>query len=109
MFFISCKMQYRIADHNICKRIWKRHSLDKADLKIAAWQSGLERAGQAANMLDTLSIRVECKYIASFAEQMYQIAPIPASGVQHAHIRCDVSPQYLIEYIDINLPKLFLN
>ena len=60
-------------------------------------------------MLHRVGICVQCEYLAPLAQQMHQISPVPASSVENAHIRCDVPAQNLIEYVDINLPKLFLN
>ncbi len=60
-------------------------------------------------MLNTVGIRVQREYLAPLAQQMYQISPVPTSSVEHTHTRCDIPAQNLIEYVDINLPKLLLN
>jgi hypothetical protein len=60
-------------------------------------------------MLHRIGIRVQREYLAPLAQQMHQVSPIAASSVENAHIRCNVPTQNLIEYVDINLPKLFLN
>jgi len=60
-------------------------------------------------MLDTVGIRIHRKYLASFTQQMHKISPVPASSVEHTHARGDISSQYLIEDVDIDLPKLLLN
>ena len=60
-------------------------------------------------MVNRVGICVQCEYLAPLAQQMYKISSVAASRVENAHIRSDVSAQNLIEYIDINLPKLILN
>lgn len=60
-------------------------------------------------MLNTGGIHVQREYLAPLAEEMYQIAPVSASSIKNAHIRCDVPSQNLIEYVDINLSKLLLH
>jgi predicted small metal-binding protein len=62
-----------------------------------------------ANVLNPFGILIHCEYLTAFAQQMHEVAPIAASGVEHTHTRRDVSSQNLIENIDINLPELFLN
>src|ERR1700719_1304299 len=109
MPLIARKVKHRTADHHICKRIRKRHPLDWSYPEILRGQSRPKRGGQLPNMLDTCSIRVQREYLAALAQQMHQVSPIPASGVEHTHIRCDVSAQNLIEYVDIDLAKLLLN
>jgi hypothetical protein len=60
-------------------------------------------------MLNCVGILIQGEYLAPLAQKMYQISPVPASSVENAHIRRDVPAQNLIEYVDINLPKLLLN
>jgi hypothetical protein len=60
-------------------------------------------------MFNPIGIRVECKYLATFTQQMDQVAPVPTSGIQHPHTRGDVPAQDLIEHVDINLSKLLLD
>ena len=60
-------------------------------------------------MLDALRIRVQREDLAAFAQQMNQVAPVTAAGVENPHARQDIPTQYLIEDVDIDLPELFLN
>ena len=60
-------------------------------------------------MLNALGIRVQREDLVSFAQQMYQVSPVATSSVEHAHTRCDVPSQDLVEYVNVDLPKLFLN
>jgi hypothetical protein len=60
-------------------------------------------------MLNAVGIRVEREYFASLAQQVYQISPVPTSGIEHTHILRDVPAQDLVENVNINLPKLLLN
>jgi hypothetical protein len=60
-------------------------------------------------MLHRVGIGVQREYLAPLAQQMHQISPVPASSVENAQIGGNVPAQNLIEYVDINLPKLLLN
>jgi len=60
-------------------------------------------------MLDTFRICIEGKDLATLPKQVDEVAPIAAPGVEHAHGRDDVAAQDLIEDVDIDLSKLFLN
>src|ERR1700722_12706074 len=60
-------------------------------------------------MLNRVAVSVECEYLAPLAQQMHQIAPIPASRIEHPHSRRDVAAQNLVEYVDVDLPELLLN
>jgi len=60
-------------------------------------------------MLDTSRIRIHREHLAPFAQKVNQVPPIPAPRVEHPHPRRNVPAQNLIEYVNINLPELFLN
>src|SRR5882757_6704290 len=60
-------------------------------------------------MLDTIAISIDGEDLATLSQQMHKVATIPASRIQHTHSRRDVPPEDLIEDIDVNLSKLFLN
>jgi hypothetical protein len=109
MPFVARKVKHRTADHHICKAIRKRHPLDWTYPEILRGQSRPERGRQLPNMLNTRGVRVQREYLAPLAQQMHQVSSIPASSVEHTHIRCDVSAKNLIEYVDIDLAKLLLN
>ena len=60
-------------------------------------------------MLNGIPVRVQSKYFTALSQKMDQIAPISASGVQHARFLGDVPSKNLIEDIDVDLSKLLLN
>src|ERR1039458_1621609 len=108
MPFIPSKVKHRVADHRICKPVWKRHLLNEPDLEVLRWQSGHKRSRKLANMFNSVGILIRCKYFAPLAQQMNQISPVSTAGVEDAHTCGEVSSQNLIEYVNINLPELFL-
>jgi hypothetical protein len=109
MHFIASKMKHGIADHNIRRPIRERHLFDEAHLEVLFGQSGQEGCGKPAHVIDTGGIRVYGKNFTAFSKQMHQVAPVPASCVDHAHTGCDVTPRNLIEYVNIDSAELFLN
>jgi chorismate dehydratase len=60
-------------------------------------------------MLHSIRVRVQGKYLNALTQQMNEVAPISASGIQHAHSRPNISPKNLIEDVNINASKLLLN
>jgi hypothetical protein len=40
---------------------------------------------------------------------MHQVTPVAAPGIDNAHAVLDVAAQYLIEQVNVDLPKLLLN
>jgi hypothetical protein len=60
-------------------------------------------------VLNPFGILIQGKDFASFAQQMHEVAPVAASSIEYTHARRNVSPQNLIEHVDINLPELLLN
>src|SRR5580704_5972705 len=40
---------------------------------------------------------------------MHQVTSVPTAGIEYPHTRCDVPTQDLIEHVDVNLAKLFLD
>jgi hypothetical protein len=42
------------------------------------------------------------------AQQVDQVPPVTASGIEHSHARCNIPAQNLVEDIDIDLPELLL-
>src|ERR1700733_10163446 len=57
-------------------------------------------------MLHAIAVRVQGKDLAALAQQMHQVAPITASGIQHPHSARNIPAKDLIEDINIDLPKL---
>jgi hypothetical protein len=57
----------------------------------------------------SVAIRVQGKDLAPFAQQMHQVTSVPTAGIEYTHTRCDIPAQDLIEHVDVNLPKLFLD
>ncbi len=62
-----------------------------------------------AHMLNSLDFSIHGIHFAALAQQINEISPITASGIEHAHARRDIPAKYLIENVDIDLPELFLN
>src|ERR1700733_11343828 len=60
-------------------------------------------------MFPSIGIRIEGENLASFAQQMYKVPSVPASGVEHPHPLCDIPAQDLIEHINIYLAELLLD
>jgi hypothetical protein len=102
-------MKHGIANHHIRKSIREGHLFEATDLEVFRRQSRLQRSGEFTDMVNAGSIRVHRKDFAALAQQMNQIASVAASGVDNTHPGSDISTQNLIEYVDIDLPELFLN
>jgi hypothetical protein len=102
-------VKHRVTDHNIGKAIRKGHVLNGPDPKVICRESGSERSRKLSNMLNAIAVQIERKDLATLAEQVHQIAPEPASGVQNTHARRDVPSQNLIKNIDVNLSEPLLN
>jgi len=60
-------------------------------------------------MFDCLAAFIQCEYFATLSEEIDQIAPVSAPGIEHPHSRGDISSKNLIEDVDIDLSKLLLN
>lgn len=109
MLLISSEVKYRVTDHNIGKGIWEGHVFNGSNLKVFYGESGSQRNGKPPYVLYTIAVQINCKYLAAFAQEMDQIAPISASSVKNTHSRRNISSQNLIENINVNMPKLLLN
>ena len=106
---IASKVKHGIAEHHIRKPVGKRHIVERAHLEVLREQSGLKRGGQLADVLHARGILVDREDLATFAQQVNEVAPVSASGVKHAHAGLNVAAQDLIEDIDIDLAELLLN
>src|SRR5271166_4238684 len=109
MLFIPRKMQHGIAKYHICKFIGERDRLELPDLEVLLGQSRIQRGGKPAHMVDASGILVNRKDFTPLAQQVDEVASIPASSVEHAHSGHNVPTQNLIEDIYIDLSELFLN
>jgi hypothetical protein len=109
MLLISSEVKYRATDHNVGKGIWEGNSLNGSNLKVVCRESGSERSGELSYMLNAIAIQIECKDLATFTQEVYQVAPVPTASIKNAHSRRDVPAQNLIENIDVNVSKLLLN
>ena len=83
--------------------------LDKPNLKVLCWQPSFQSTRQLSDVFYSRLICIKGKDLASFSQQMHQIAAISTSGVKDTHSGANVSSQNLIKNIDIDLPKLILN
>jgi hypothetical protein len=59
-------------------------------------------------MIDTFGILIQGEDLTTFAHQVDEVSPVTASRVEDAHSGCNVSPQNLVEDINIDLPELLL-
>ena len=109
MLVIPREVEHGGTDHHIGEPIGERHPLDGANLKILRRQPRLQRCGQTAHVVDSFGILIQREYLAPFAQQVDQVAPVAASGIEHAHAGRNVPAQNLIEDIDIDLAELLLN
>jgi hypothetical protein len=105
---IPRKVKHGTAEHNVGKSVRERHALNRPYLKVFIEKPRFQGCGKAADMFDTFAIGIQREDLAAFSQQIHQIAPVPASSVQHAHSGGDVSPKNLIEDVDVDLSKLFL-
>ena len=108
MLVIASEVQNRGTDHYVCETVGKWHVFNRANLKILRWQVCSKRSRECANVINARRILVQRKDLAAFAQQVDQISSVTASGVEHAHAGGDVSPQNLIEDVNIDLPELLL-
>lgn len=109
MLLVSREVKHRAADHYIGKVIRKGHPLDDSNLEVACWKSGPKGGSQLPHMLHSFGILVERKHLGAFAQKVNKVSPVTTSGIENTHSTCDVPSQNLIEYIDVDLSKLFLN
>src|ERR1700691_2536698 len=109
MLLISSEVKYGVTDHNIGEGIWEGHPLNGPNLKVICRESSSKRSGKLSYMLNAIAVQIECEDLATFAEQVYEVAPVPTSSIQNTHSRRDVPSQNLIENIDVNLSKPLLN
>ena len=78
-------------------------------LEILRRQTGSERCGELANVVNSRGVRVDCKHLAALAKQVNEIPAVSAPGVEHAHTLVDISAEDLIEDVNIDLAELVLN
>jgi len=64
---------------------------------------------ESADMLNTLRICVYGEDLASFSKEMNKIPSVPAACVEDTHPGRNITPQNLVEDVDINLTKLLLD
>jgi hypothetical protein len=83
--------------------------LDGADLKIFRGQVGLEGRGELADVVHGCGILVDGEDLAALAEQVDEVAPVAASGIDDGHAGLDVAAEDLIEDVDVDLAELFLD
>ena len=60
-------------------------------------------------MVDGFGILVEGEDFAALAEQVDEVTPVSASGIENNHAGENVSAQDLIKDVDIDLAELVLN
>jgi hypothetical protein len=70
MIFIPGKMKYGIAHHDIGECVRKRHPLNEPDLKILCRKFGSQGRRELTNILDSIAVRVQGKYLAALSQQM---------------------------------------
>ncbi len=109
MVLISSEVKYRVTDHNIDKSIRERDLFDGSNLKVFCRESRSQRSGKPSYVLYAIAVQVERKDLAAFAQEMDQVAPIPASSIENTHSRFDIPSENLIEDVNVNLSKLLLN
>lgn len=108
MVFIAGEVQHRGAEDHIRDGIGERHVFDLADDQILRGQGSAERSGELAHVLDAFGIGVDGEDFRALAQQVDEIAPVAASGVDDAHAGRDVAAQDLVKDVDIDLSELFL-
>jgi len=108
VFVIPREVEHGGADDYVGELIGERHAFDGANLKIIRRQSRPQRCRQLAHVIDTFGILIQREYLASFSQQVDQVPPVTASGIEHAHAGRNVSTQNLVEDINIDLPELLL-
>jgi hypothetical protein len=109
MLLVSSEVKYGATDHNVGKGVREGHPFNGSNLEIVCREPGPERSGELSYMLDAVAVQIECKDLATLAQQMYQVAAVSTSGVENTHSRRDVPSQNLIKNIDVDLSKLLLD
>ena len=109
MLLVPSKVQHGVTQHHIREPIRKRHSLNLPNPEVLRWQTRRQNPRQLPYMIHTVGIRIQRKYLAPHAQQVHQIPPKPAAGIQNRHPSSDISAQDLVKNINVDLPELLLN
>jgi len=97
VFARAGEVQDCAADHHIGNGIGKWHLFDRADAEIF-WRGWIaERGSEPPYLFNSLRICVDREYVAALAQQVDEIPPGTAAGVEHGHGGGYVSAKELIE------------
>ena len=105
---IPRKVQHRVAHHHIGKPIHIGHRLHRRHLEITRRNAWRELPRHPPHNGYSLGIPIHPKDFVPLAQQVDQVPPTAAARIHHAHSRSNIPTQELIEYIDIDPPKLGL-
>jgi len=106
---VSRKVKNGAAHNDIGKVIGMGEPLNAANLEVFCGEAGVQRFGKLANMLDSSWVRVDRENFGVFPQEIDEVSAVAAASVENAHAGRDVSPQDLIEDVDVDLSEQFLD
>jgi len=105
---VAGEMEDSAADDHVGTGNVERHMFDGFEAKIRRWKRGREHAGEGADAIDGLRVGVRGENFVTFPQEIDKVSTGAASGVQDSHSGRDTAFQKLVEKIDVDRAKLFL-
>ena len=101
-------MQDGACNHDIGRLVWKAERFDGLDAEIARGKPGRELRRERADLIHCGRIAISSRDVVAVSEQVDEVAPAAAAGVNDVHARGDTAAQQLIEQVDVDVAELFL-
>jgi len=101
---VSREVQDGVDDDDVGEEIRERVCFDGFEMEVV----GREVRREAAHRVDRLWIGISAEDLVPFAEQVHDVAAGAAAGVEDRHSLRDIAAKELIEEVDIDGAKLFL-
>ena len=101
---VSREVQDGVDDDDVGEEIRERVCFDGFDAEVVSRQVRRE----AAHGVDRLRIEIGAEDLVPFAEQVHDVPAGAAAGVEDRHPLRDIAAQELIEEVDVDVAKLFL-
>ena len=105
---VAGEVKNGVAEDYVREIIGDVHLLNNRDVEVTCWKVWRELGGEGADMGDGTRVGIDGEDLTACAEEVDEIAAVPAASVEDAHGRGYVSAEDLIEDIDVDLPELLL-
>ena len=100
------EVQNGTADHGVHAPVGMRKLRDIGDGEVGGREGGSEARGELANDVDRGRLAIDTVTLEAMLQQVDEIAPVAAAGIEDARPRIKPAAQDLIEEIDVDVAEL---